>query len=174
MSIAEHATTTRRWAVDPAGGAVEFEVRNMWGLGTVHGRFGRFHGSYVADPEAPAIELTIDATSIDTGNGKRDEHLRAADFFDAGAHPDVTFTASRVVETGDGRLRVSGALEAAGTSVPVSLDASVRDLGDELEIDAETMVDQRELGMSSGPLAMIRPPARLHVRARLVPERKHL
>jgi polyisoprenoid-binding protein YceI len=173
MTIAEHATTTRRWTVDPVGSTVEFEVRNMWGLGTVRGSFGRFHGSYVADSEAPAIELTIDATSIDTGNAKRDEHLRAADFFDAGAHPDVTFTSSRILEAGDGRLRVSGILEAAGTRVPVSLDASVGELGDGLEIDAETMFDQRSFGMSSGPLAMIRPPARLHVRARLVPERKH-
>jgi polyisoprenoid-binding protein YceI len=174
MSIAEHVATTRRWAVDPARSTVEFEVRHMWGLGAVRGRFRRFHGSYVADAEAPAIELTIDATTIDTGNRRRDEHLRAADFFDVSAHPEVRFTSSRIVDTGDGRLRVSGALEAAGTRVPVSLDASVRELGDELAIDAETTFDQRSLGMSSGPLATIRPPAWLHVRARLVPGRKEL
>ena len=143
------------------------------GSGTVRGRFRRFHGSYVADAEAPAIELTIDATSIDTGNGKRDEHLRAADFFDAGAHPDLTFTSSRILEAGDGRLRVSGLLEAAGTRVPVSLDASVGDFGDGLEIDAETTSTSVRSGCRAGPLATIRPPARLHVRARLVPGRKH-
>ncbi len=172
MGIAEHVTTTRRWTADPARSTVEFEIRHMWGLGTVRGQFRRFHGSYVADAEAPAIELTIAAGSIDTGNRRRDEHLRTADFFDAGAHPTVRFTSSRVVETEDGRLRVGGVLEAAGTSVPVSLDASVSGLDDELEIDAETTFDPRVLGMSSGPLASIRPPALVHVRARLVAERQ--
>ncbi len=174
MGIAEHVTTTRHWTADPARSTVEFEIRHMWGLGTVRGQFRRFHGSYVADAEAPAIELTIDATSIDTGNRRRDEHLRTADFFDVSAHPQVRFTASRIVDSGDGRLRVSGVLEAAGTLVPVSLDASVGELGDELEIDAETTFDPRSLGMSSGPLASIRPPAWLHVRARLLPERKQV
>ena len=174
MGIAEHVTTTRRWTADPARSTVEFEIRHMWCLGTVRGRFGRFHGSYVADAETPAIELTIDATSVDTGNRRRDEHLLAPDFFDVSAHPEVRFTSSRIVDSGDGRLRVSGILEAAGTPVPVSLDASVRELGDELEIDAETTFDQRLLGMSSGPLASIRPPVWLHVRARLVPGRKQL
>ena len=174
MGIADHVATTRRWAVDPARSTVEFEVRHMWGLGTVRGRFGRFHGSYVADAEVPGIELTIDATSIDTGNRRRDEHLRTADFFDVSAHPEVRFTSSRIVDTGGGRLRVSGAVEAAGTRVPVALDASVRELGDELEIEAETTFDQRSLGMSSGPLASIRPPAWLHVRARLVAGPKQL
>ncbi len=172
MSIAEHVAATQRWIVDPTGSTVEFEIRHMWGLGTVRGQFRRFQGSYVADVEAPAIELTIDASSVDTGNRRRDEHLRTEDFFDLSAHPEVKFTSSSVVGTGDGRLRVSGTLEVAGTTIPVSLDASVSELGDALEIDSETTLDHRSLGMSSGPLASIRPPAWLHVRARLVAGRE--
>jgi polyisoprenoid-binding protein YceI len=66
---------------------------------------------------------------------------------------------------------MNGQLEAAGGSVPVALDATVREEGDELEIEATTTVDQRELGMAFSPLGMIRTPAALHVKARLTPDR---
>ena len=64
-------------------------------------------------------------------------------------------------------LHVQGGLQAAGVVVPLEFDAAVRQVGDELEIEAETTVDPRRFGMSSGHLGMIRPPARLHVTARL-------
>jgi polyisoprenoid-binding protein YceI len=69
---------------------------------------------------------------------------------------------------GDGHVHVSGDLEAAGTSVPLEFDASVRMIGGELAIEATTTVDQRRFGMSEGPLGNVRPPTMLHVRARLV------
>jgi hypothetical protein len=47
----------------------------------------------------------------------------------------------------------------------------VRETGDDLEIEATTTVDQRELGMTFSPLGMIRTPSTLHVRARLTPDR---
>jgi hypothetical protein len=49
---------------------------------------------------------------------------------------------------------------------------TVRKAGDDLEIEATTTtVDQREIGMTSSPLGMIRTPSTLHVRARLTPHR---
>jgi hypothetical protein len=64
-------------------------------------------------------------------------------------------------------LHVVGHLEAAGHVVPLEFAATVQRLDDALEIEASTAVDQRELGMTTGRLGMIRPPARLHVKARL-------
>jgi polyisoprenoid-binding protein YceI len=64
-------------------------------------------------------------------------------------------------------LHVVGRLEAAGKAVPLEFAATVQQLGDALEVEATTTVDQRRLGMSSGRLGMIRPPVTLHVRARL-------
>jgi hypothetical protein len=65
-------------------------------------------------------------------------------------------------------LHVVGNLEAAGKVMLLEFPATVRQVDDEtLEVEATTTVDQRELGMSSGQLGMIRPPATLHVRARL-------
>lgn len=157
-----------QWIVDPTRTTVEFEVEHLWGLHTVHGRFDRFDGSYVDGPAGPEIELTIDAASVDTGNVKRDEHLRSWDFFDVVSNPEVRFASTHVTGLGGGHVHVSGELEVAGTSVPLEFDASVRTTGDELEIEATTTVDQRRFGMSEGPLGNLRPPTTMHVRTRLV------
>lgn len=159
-----------RWTVDPSRTIVEFEVEHLWGLHTVHGRFTRFDGSYVSGPAGTALELTIDAASVDTGIAARDEHLRSWDFFDVVPNPEVRFAASDVTERGEGQLQVRGELEVAGRSVPVELDAAVQTIGSELEIEATTTVDQRQFGMSEGPLGNVRPPTTVHVRARLVSE----
>jgi polyisoprenoid-binding protein YceI len=159
--------TTTRWAVEPENTSVEFAVKTFWGLGTVHGRFDRFEGSYETGPEVTTIELTIDADSLDTGNATRDKHLRSDNFFNTDKHPQVRFTSTRVHNVGDGILHVVGHLEAAGRSVLLEFPATVRPAADGLELEATTTVDQWELGMSSGTLGMIRRPVTLHVRARL-------
>lgn len=164
-------TTVERWTADPSRTTVEFEVRRLWGLHTVRGRFNRFDGSYVDGPGGPAIELTIDAASVDTGNAARDKHLRSWDFFDVALHPQVRFTSTHVTGMGDGHIHVSGELEAAGTRIPLAFDASVRMIGGELELETTTVVDQRRFGMSEGRLGNVRPPAKLHVKTRLVRER---
>ena len=66
------------------------------------------------------------------------------------------------------RLKIRGRLYAAGSSVPLELDASLRRVGDEFEIDAETHADHRKLGMSHGVLGMIPTPSELIVQGRLV------
>ena len=63
---------------------------------------------------------------------------------------------------------MSGELEAAGTRVPLTFDASVRVIDGELEVEATTTVDQRRFGMSEGSLGNGRPPTKVHVKARLV------
>ena len=170
-TLIETQPTVEWWTADPSQTTVEFEVEHFWGLHTVRGRFRRFDGSYVAGPAGSEIELTIDAAIVDTGISARDRHLRSADFFDVDEHPQVRFTSTRVDGLGNGRVHVSGELEAAGTRVPLAFDASVRVIDGELELEATTTVDQRRFGMSQGPFRNVRPPAKLHVKTRLVRER---
>jgi polyisoprenoid-binding protein YceI len=80
---------------------------------------------------------------------------------------------SRVRPAGHGTLLVEGGLEAAGNVVPLAFTAHVQPVNDGLEVTVETEIDQRLLGMSSGPLGMIRRPAMISVKARLRPERHH-
>jgi polyisoprenoid-binding protein YceI len=163
----QRAVAPTRWSVDPDATSVDFAVETFWGLTTIRGRFDRFDGSYEVGPDGTKIELTLDADSLDTGNRTRDKHLRSSDFFRVAEHPEVRFTSTRVRDARDGTLHVEGNLEAAGSVVPLEFDATVQHVDDALEVEGTTIVDQRQLGMSSGPLGMIRPPATLHVKARL-------
>jgi polyisoprenoid-binding protein YceI/ketosteroid isomerase-like protein len=165
---------TQRWVIDPARSTVEFRVKNLWGLTTVVGRFSRFDGSYTVCPDGRAVELIVDAESLDTRNRRRDAHLRSSDFFDVESHPHVRFMANDISDAGNGTLRVQGALEAAGKKVPLSFEAAVREVDGQLEVEATTLVDQRLLGMTRSLLGMLRSPSALHVKARLAstaPER---
>ena len=65
-------------------------------------------------------------------------------------------------------LHIRGLLHAAGKSAPLDVTATVRPVGDEFEIEASAAVDQRRLGMTYSPLGMLRQPARLALRGRLV------
>jgi polyisoprenoid-binding protein YceI len=162
-------TITGSWQLDPRRSSVEFRVGSFWGLAKVKGRFGDYQGQLDLSVE-PAIELTIDAASLDTGNVKRDDHLRSPDFFDAENHPRVRFLSQSVQPQGD-TLKVQGQLSARDRSIPVKLDARVREVDGELEIEAATTVPHRDLGMTWSPLRIISPRTNLVVKAHLIPER---
>jgi polyisoprenoid-binding protein YceI len=157
---------TGTWQLDPARTSAEFHVPNLWGLATVKGRFDRLRGTLDLSGR-PAVELVIDAAGLDTGNARRDKHLRSADFFGAAEHPEVRFEAD-AAELAGGRLRIRGLLYAAGRHVPVAVDAALTPDGDAFAIEAEAHVDQRELGMTWSPLGVVRAPTRLVLSGRLV------
>jgi polyisoprenoid-binding protein YceI len=160
------AIDTTRWRIDPAHSRVEFHVKTFWGIATVKGRYSRYHGTLDLSAE-PAIELAIEADSLDTTNKKRDTHLRSADFFGAEQHPYVRFVSESATLDGD-RLHVRGRLHARGNSIPLELDATLRRLGDDLEVEAATEVDHRQLGMTWNQMSNVRTPSKLMVTGRLV------
>jgi polyisoprenoid-binding protein YceI len=160
-----HNVEQTRWRLDPTRSRVEFHTGNFWGLTTVKGHFDRFGG--VLDLSAQwAIELTLDVDSLDTSNAKRDKHLRSADFFDAADNPQVRYLAKATL-AGE-RLTAKGVLLAGGTSVPVEVEATLRQTDGELEVDAVTQVDHRALGMTWSPLGIVRGSSTVIVRGRLV------
>lgn len=155
-----------RWRIDPARSRVEFRTPTFWGLMNVKGHFERYDGTLDLRRE-PAIELSIEAGSLNTKNNMRDRHLRSGDFFDVEGQPQVRFVSDSARLNGD-RLTVSGRLYTAGKSTPLEVDARLRRVDDELEVDGTAYANQFELGMSHGMLGMIRPPSKLIVRGRLV------
>lgn len=151
------------WELDAAASRAEFRARTFWGLVGVRGHFDRLSGAVEPDGR---MELVIDAASLDSGNRQRDRHLRSGDFFDVERHPQVRFSSSGGLESlADGGVRVNGRLEAAGEAVQLELVPSVRPVGDDaLELDAETTIDQRQLGMTYRRFG-IRVPATVSVHA---------
>jgi polyisoprenoid-binding protein YceI len=168
MSIHPAPAGLPRWRIDPARSSIEFQVRHFYGLVTVKGRFSRYAGTLDLSDQ-PAVELTIEADSLDTKHRKRDKHLRSDDFFDVEHHPQVRFVSETADLDGE-RLIVRGRLHAGAASVPLAVKATLRQDADELEVQASAEVDQRQLGMTYSPLGMIRTPSRLIVHGRLVPQ----
>jgi polyisoprenoid-binding protein YceI len=160
-----------RWRLDSSGSSAEFRVPSLWGLVPVKGRFQRLDGWLeVDDDHRLRMELIVDAGSIDTGNRRRDRHLRSADFFDVQRHPEVRFRSSSV-NGHDGRLHVDGELEAAGGRARLPVEVTVSHADGSLELDAAATVDQRQLGMTLSWLGLVGTPTALTVHARLRRER---
>jgi polyisoprenoid-binding protein YceI len=161
-----------RWRLDPAGSSAEFRVPSLWGLTSVKGRFVRLDGRLEVDGDQRwRMELTLDAGSLDTGNRRRDRHLRSADFLDAEEHPQLRFRSSEVRDGGDGRLQVEGELEAAGERERLQVEITVTPVDGGLEVDAAATVDQRRLGMTWNLLGVVGTPTAVSVHARLRRER---
>jgi polyisoprenoid-binding protein YceI len=112
-----------RWTIDPAHSTVAVTGQHL-GLSKIHGRFARFSGELtVADPlEVSSCSATIEAASIDTGNGQRDGHLRSGDFLDVDHCPEITYRSTSVEPAGPGRWTVHGLLDLAGTTRQVPLE----------------------------------------------------
>ena len=154
------------WRIDPDRSSVEFNVKSLWGIVTVKGHFSRYQGTLNLSGE-PAIELTIEADSLDTRNNRRDKHLRSPDFFGVEQHPYVRFVSETATLDGE-RLKVHGVLHGHGASMPLETDAALRRAGDELEVEAVAVADHHQLGMNWSPLGTLRTPSNLIVRGRLV------
>ncbi|WP_344934950.1 YceI family protein [Sphaerisporangium flaviroseum] len=113
------------WTIDPAHSKVAATAQHL-GLSSVQGRFSRFAGriDIGATAEASSVVAEIDAASIDTGNGTRDDHLRSADFLDVGSHPVISYRSTGLSVTGPDRWTVHGTLTMAGIARPVDLELS--------------------------------------------------
>jgi polyisoprenoid-binding protein YceI len=149
-----------KWIFDPAYSTVEFSIRNLWF--TVHGRFGAVEGSIVLDQSdlsRSSVTAVIKADSIDTGNKRRDAHLRTRDFFDVENFPDIEFRSTKV-ERGRDRdsLNLEGRLTIKGNTQTVKLDVNEMDhsrspRGEEfVYYSATTEIDRFAFGFDYGRL----------------------
>jgi len=124
LGAASFPALAETWEIDASHSSVGFSVRHMM-VSNVKGSFGTFtarvDGS-PADPSTAKISATIEVASVDTREPKRDEHLRAADFFDAAKFPRMTFTSTKVEKVSATKAKVTGDLTLRGVTKPVTLD----------------------------------------------------
>ncbi len=114
------------WQVDGAHSAVNLAVRHMV-ISKVRGHFTRWNAKVqldTADLSRSSVEVAIEAASIETGVGDRDNHLRSPDFLDAQKYPALTYRSRRVEVVSPERLRVVG-------------DLTIRDVKREVVLDVE-------------------------------------
>ncbi len=142
------------WAIDPSHSAIGFSVRHL-GLSKVRGRFSSFTGDVVVadDPGASSVNVSVDVTSIDTGDEKRDEHLRTNDFFDAPSFPTMTFASTAVSGAGSD-WQVTGDLTIRGVTRQVTLDTTFEGTASDpwgssrAAFSATAEVDREDFGMT--------------------------
>lgn len=166
-----------RWTLDAARSSVTLRHKTMWGLATVRGTFGDLAGQAEIGADGTARgELEIGAASLDTGNAKRDKHLRSAGFFSADEHPHMVAVLQRAdlagrTGTGTGRqgdqVTVTGQLTAAGVTRPLIFTATLAEVTEAaVTVRAEAEIDRAQFGMTWNQLGMLRGPATISVLAR--------
>ena len=155
-ALAAPAFAQSSWEIDPAHSNVQFGVRHMM-ISTVHGKFTKFTATATGDEKDAAhagVQASIDVASIDTGDEKRDAHLKTADFFDAEKFPTITFKSTKVEAAGDRRFKLHGDLTMHGVTKPVVLDVEatpeVKGMRGETRAGARatTKVNRKDFGIS--------------------------
>ncbi|MGH3373082.1 MAG: YceI family protein, partial [Nocardioidaceae bacterium] len=111
------------WVLDTVHTNVGFVGRHMM-VSRVRGHFSRYAATVeIAEtPEDSSLLVSIDAASVDTGNGDRDNHLRSPDFLDVEQFPTIDFRSTSVTDAGDGHWKVTGDLTIRDVTRPVVLD----------------------------------------------------
>ena len=148
------AIPTGVWNVDRAHSSVEFRVKHL-GISTVKGQFREFEGRLeVGDDLTSSLAFgTIQATSIDTGEPQRDEHLRSPDFFGAETYPEITFESTSIEVIDEDELHVTGDLTMVGVTRPITLHVEITGTEEDpwgntrVGLEAQGEINRSEWGM---------------------------
>ncbi len=146
--------TAGTYTLDPSHSHVSFSARHLM-VTKVRGRFPVTDGRLVIaeEPTESSVEATIDVGALDSGDPKRDEHLRSADFFDASQYPTIQFRSTKVTDKGDGEFTLEGELTVTGNTHAVTLQgeylgSQASPWGDtRIGFTAETEVSRKDWGL---------------------------
>jgi polyisoprenoid-binding protein YceI len=156
-------TQAETFAVDTGHAEIGFSVKHMM-VSNTKGTFNRFEGTVEFDLESKTLESiqgSIDVSSIDTNNQKRDDHLRNADFFHVEKFPNMTFKSTAVKKTGENTYTVTGNLNVLGADreveLPVTLNGPIDDPYGlkRIGLECQTVLNRRDLGITHSPSSMI-------------------
>ena len=123
LGASAEVRATDEFVVDPMHSAVNFKVSHL-ALSWVQGRFNDISGGFMIDKDNAAkssFHMTMKAESIDSGNAKRDEHLRSPDFFNVKQYPVLSFKSTSVKAIKDG-YEVTGDFTLHGVTKPVTFN----------------------------------------------------
>ncbi|MCR9257395.1 MAG: YceI family protein [Alphaproteobacteria bacterium] len=164
LLVAAPAKAVETYAFDKAHTNILFAINHL-GLSEFYGQFQDFDGTVTFDPADPtksAMDVTIQATSVDTDVAALDEHLRNEDFFNVAQFPEITFKTTEIRRTGETTGEIVGELTMLGVTKPVTLDATMNFNGTHplsgvlpyykdahyLAVSAETVVKRSDFGMT--------------------------
>lgn len=126
------AAATETFTFDPGHSEVIFSYSHL-GNSTAHGEFRTIEGTVTLDEEKPEnskIDVTIAASSVDTGVAAFDEHLQSADFFEAETYPEIRFVSQEVTLLDDKTAEITGDLTIKDVTKPVIMEATLNYIGE--------------------------------------------
>lgn len=126
FSAASVFAQVEQWSLDKVHSSITFKVSHMVVSKTV-GKFDKFDIDIQWDEKKvqnSRVKVTIDAASVNTGDPKRDEHLRAADFFDVAKFPVITFESTKITPKGKNKVIVQGKLTLKGVTKDAKIELS--------------------------------------------------
>jgi polyisoprenoid-binding protein YceI len=127
---AARAHAQSNFKVDSAHSFIVFKISHL-GVSSAWGRFNDPQGTVVWDDNDPSkgrIEVTVQTAKVDTGNSKRDQHLKSPDFFNAAQFPTLTFKSKSITKKGEGEFEVAGDLTVHGVTKPITV--TVKKIGE--------------------------------------------
>lgn len=146
------------YSFDKAHSFIGFKVKHM-GLVDVPGYFRDFTGTInydAKDPSKSTVEFTAKATSVDTGVGGRDNHLRSPDFFEVEKYPELSFKSTKVEKKGKGWM-VTGDFTLKGVTKSISFPFNIAGFlpadqrsGGKMGVTAETSINRRDYNVTYG------------------------
>lgn len=154
------AANAASYQIDPTHTYPNFTISHL-GFSTQHGRFDKTTGTLELDlaKKTGSVDIKIDAASINTGFGKRDDHLRTPDFFNVAEFPEITFKSTKVKFKGNNAATVTGDLTIMGTTRSVMLDVSsikcgphpfTKKVKEVCGFDATTKIKRSDFGIKYG------------------------
>ena len=123
LMLAAPQAAAHEWKIDAAHSAIMFEIKHIYS--TVRGQFGEFSGDVFFSPDAlekSKIDFVVKVESINTFIGKRDNHLRSGDFFDAKKYPQMEFKSSKVTHAGGNKYLMEGKMTVKDVTKPITLE----------------------------------------------------
>jgi len=152
MSLTEQRLPTGTWQLDPVHSKASFAVKHA-GLSTFRGSFKDFSAELTDASGTPTLTGAVKVDSVEVPVDQLKGHLQGPDFFDAERHPEITFTASELAQSGE-QLTVKGELSMRGVTKPVEATGTLAgpaqyfDGNDRIAIELETVVDRTAYGIN--------------------------
>jgi polyisoprenoid-binding protein YceI len=121
--VAVSLAAEETYQIDGVHSTVIYKVKHL-NVGNAYGRFNTLSGTVLLDPDQLAkssFQVEIKADSIDTGNAKRDTHLKSPDFFAVKQFPTIAFKSKEVKPAGENAYDVTGDLTMHGVTKPLTI-----------------------------------------------------
>jgi polyisoprenoid-binding protein YceI len=164
LALASAPAFAATYDIDPVHSAASFSIKHL-GLSTVRGDFGKLTGSVTMTPgdvKTAKVTASIDASTVNTREPKRDAHLKSADFFDVAKFPTLDFKSTSVSVGAGGTFKLTGALTMHGVTKTVTFDCEPVSKETQtpfgttiIATSGTTKINRKDFGISGGKASML-------------------